>query len=83
MIGGFILYQILLHKPWQMILEHKRKIPTAQERAAEAVKKRRLEEEADAKAYLEPWQRPRLRHLCQGRGTSGLPPVAWKHIISY
>jgi hypothetical protein len=64
-----------------MKLEQKRKRP--EERAAEADKKRRLDEEADAKAYLEPWQRPRLQQICQGRGTSGLPPVAWKHIISY
>jgi hypothetical protein len=67
----------------QMKLEHKRKRGSAEERAAEADKKRRLDKEAAAKTYLEPWQRPRLVHLNQGRGTTGLPPVAWKHIISY
>eukprot|EP00953_Heterococcus_sp_UTEX-ZZ885_P028652 15273-Heterococcus_DN1.PRE.1 len=64
----------------EMKLEQKCKLP--EERAAEADKKRRLDEEADAKAYLEPWQRP-LQQICQGRGTSGLPPVAWEHIISF
>jgi hypothetical protein len=75
------LFSSASHDTRQMKLEHKRKRP--EERAAEADKKRRLEEEADAKAYLEPWQRPRLQQICQGRATSGLPPVAWKHIISY
>jgi hypothetical protein len=45
--------------------------------------KRKRPEERAAQAYLQPWQRPRLQQICQGRGTSGLPPVAWKHIIGY
>jgi hypothetical protein len=38
---------------------------------------------AFAKAYIEPWQRTRKLRLSHGRGTSGLPPVAWEHIIGY